>query len=332
MKNAAMFSFMENHPGSVIPSQRIARFVAERMRLPVFWDDPKIGEQRLDVLVIVNGAYAFSECLAPLGEAVRNAQRIVWIQNDYTIVPPIADGKATSPFRHAFVERRERGLPHLEFWTTCEKWASRSPLSTYVNWNALTWAPIPVSTMASRRRTAGDDVLYYGSFRHVPDNGRMTRLRYFDRYLGTRRVPVTISSPGRAANPNQKFVDRYPHATHVGKFRGSLVDELSRHGSGLYMEDVASSHEFHSPANRLYEMASAGLPMMFLPESVPMLARASMDVGDWAVSGEAEMAALHARRGEVWRAQNRMMMGVDHTGLMLDQFADALRKLEDALG
>lgn len=327
IKNAVMFSFLKNHPGSIIPSQRIARLVAERLKLKIYWDEP-IQEKRIDVLFIVNGAYAFSESLQALGEAVLRAGRIVWIQNDYTIIPPINDGKAETPFRRAFVERRERGKSHLEYWTTCEKESRLTPLSSYVNWNALTWAPRNPSWIKAKRREGHKDLLYYGSYRHA--SGHSSREKYFDRYLSIddKSMPISISSPGRGDKPNEKFVTRFPHATHTGKIKGDFHEEIASHGSGLYIEDQRSHREFHSPANRLYEMASVGLPMIFQIESIAMLKKAGMDFSEWMALTSEKVLELHKDRHAIHIDQQHLMRKIDHIGMMGEQFATAIKKLE----
>ncbi len=325
-----LFSFLGDSPGSIIPSSRIARFVAKELKVPAYWNDAAIAEEKkIDVLIIVNGAYAFCRCLEELAVAIERARRIVWIQNDYTIIPPIPDGDAKSPFRRAFVDRHNKQRSHLEFWTTCEKLARATPLSTYVNWNALTWDPAPTRQIASARKTAGDDLFYYGSYRHA--SGHSSRVKYFDRYLSTKRIPVTISSPSHGDNPNPKFVERFPHATHTGKFKQDLLSEIARHGAGLYIEDQMSHRDFHSPANRLYEMASAGLPIIFQLESVRMLEKAGMDVSDWACLTEDKMVELFKRREEIGAEQQKAFRKIDHIGLMNAQFKDAQKKLEKGL-
>jgi hypothetical protein len=324
-----MFSFMNNSPGTIIPSTRIARYVQEKLKLPVYWNDPAIKDEKPDVLMIVNGAYAFCKCLEELASTIAAAKRIVWIQNDYTIVPPIANGKAESPFRRAFVDRHRAGRSHLEFWTTCEVFARKTPLSTYVNWNALTWEPRPEAEIKKERAVAKPDLFYYGSYRHA--SGSASRVKYFDRFLSTRKIPVTISSPSHGDNPNPKFVDRFPHATHTGKFKTGLLDELARHGAGLYIEDIMSHREFHSPANRFYEMVSAGLPVIFQIESVRMLEKAGIHVGEWAALTEEKMVQLFNDRDTIGRAQQKAFRKIDHAGALEKQFADAWEKLRRGL-
>src|SRR5215204_131150 len=117
---AAIFSFIPCPESSMVASTRIARFLQGHLDIPLIWDETIKEHDNLDVLFLIAGAYAFCAHLEPLSHAILGAKRIVFVHNDYTIVAPINNGQATSPFRKAFVLRREAGKPHLEFWTTCE--------------------------------------------------------------------------------------------------------------------------------------------------------------------------------------------------------------------
>jgi hypothetical protein len=132
-----VFSFLNITDGSVIPSVRIARMVADELGLPLV-DSRTMNDDAVDVLFIVNGAYAFCSCLETLGTAIERAQRVVWIQNDYTIIPPKKVGSAESPFRKAFRNRFDQGKPDTDFWSTCEDFAKLTSGSCLINWNCLT--------------------------------------------------------------------------------------------------------------------------------------------------------------------------------------------------
>lgn len=339
---AALFNFMRDNPGTIIPSNRIARYVRDRLRVTAFWMDPAISEERdLDVLLIVNGAFAFCKVRDDLAPAIRTARRIVWIQNDYTVIPPIPDGKAETPFRLAFRQRRDAGLPDIDYWTTVEPNARATKASSYVNWNALAWEPLSENTIHERRRSSkdypegwADQLVYYGSFRHNDGSNRQTRLPYFDRYFKSPPVPTVISSPGAHGKdvPNVKFEERYPLCTHVSKFPASesLVDNLSRYGAGLYLEDAWSGKEFHSPANRFYEMLSAGLPMIFQMESVRMMERAGFDVSEFACLTTEKLAKLFAHREAIGGEQWSRWTSRDYRTELAGQMDAAWKKIKEA--
>jgi hypothetical protein len=283
---AKIFSFVKTQHDSIIASARIARFTSELLQLPIVCDDTVFDDGAQDVLIIVGGAYAFSgsRILETLGNAIQCARRLVWIQNDYSVIPPKDQSGATSPFRAAFRMRAESGMAPTDFWTTCEHMSHPGcqaldrtgtgwkcgPGSRYVNWNALT---LDTEHMGRGVPHNNETLLYYGSFRE--GQGKKSRLKYFDRYFSDPTVPIVISSPSR------KFEEHYksPMITHESKMRSGLSATLSTHRLGLYLEDELSHSEFHSPANRFYEMLSAGLPMAFQPEAQRMMARAGYEIG-----------------------------------------------------
>jgi hypothetical protein len=253
---ARTFSFIPAVETSMVASTKVARFIRDTLDIPLIWDGSIGDYTNLDALLIVNGAYAFCSHLEPLSHAILGAKKIIWIQQDYSIVPPINNGQAESPFRRAFVMRREQGKSHLEYWTTCAKESKATQLSSYINWNCLSMHEKPYK----RAYMKHDDLVYYGSF-------RAGRKAYFDTYFKNPKYPVTISSPSK------KFEKEYisPLIEHCGAETDNLVQWLSQHGMGLYLEDRKSHREYHSPPNRFYEMLSAGLPMVFQQEAGPTL-------------------------------------------------------------
>lgn len=266
-RSVKIFSFVKNHASTMIASVRIARFVSERLGVPITVDD-SVADGSLDALVIVNGAYAFCDVLEPLGQAIFAADKVVWIQNDYTIIPPKPTSDATSPFRKAFVDRRQRGKQDTIFWSTCHDWAAL-PGGRYVNWNCLTFdqSRTDEQIKASRKRATAD-LFYYGSWRAA--SGKSSRERYFDRYFKSPAVETVVSTPA-------KQFARYDKITVTDKITENFSATLSSHGMGLYIEDRLSHENFHSPANRFYEMLSAGLPILFQPECGAMMRRAGYD-------------------------------------------------------
>lgn len=272
---AAIFSFIPVVPKSMVASTRIASLVHGLLDIPLVWDELIEEYTDLDVLFIVNGAYRFCNVLEPLSHAVRTAKRIVWIQNDYSIVPPINDGQATSPFRRAFVQRRELGKPHLDYWTTCEVESKATQYSTYINWNCLSMQGKVLKAFAY-----SNDVAYYGSY-------RQGRVQHFDKYFKLPKCDMIISSPSR------KFQETYRSTKikHVGVIN-DLLKWLSERGLGLYLEDRRSHKNYHSPPNRFYEMLSAGLPMVFQEEAGSTLRRAGYNPANFVVTNSLHVARM----------------------------------------
>jgi hypothetical protein len=307
--NTAVFTFVKPSPNSVIASVRIAQFIAKTLDIPLFWD-ADIRDERLDLLFLVNGAFSFCSARDDLAVAIRRAKRIIWVQNDYAIYAPIADGAAESPFRKAFRIRREKGLPHLDHWTTVKVKADLTKSSRYINWNMLTALRTPLYCTTDQSAT---DLFYYGAFRN-------SRLPSFNRYLKRRKMPITISSS------NKKFAERYPHATIQSSIdRKGFYHELNSHGLGLYIEDPRSHREFHSPANRFYEMLSAGLPMIFEPESIGMLKAAGYDVSPYVARNQKDARLFLERRREVQRHQ-RTDWWTDFRADLTDDLLRAVRR------
>lgn len=291
---AKIFSFVKMSDTSVVASVRIARHVAKVLKMDIV-DTASIGDEKdLDVLLVVNGAFSFCKHLAELGQAVVNARRVVWIQNDYTIIPPKEESGAESPFRRAFRDRKLRGMPPIDYWTTVQVNVTATPRSHYVNWNCLTFdTTAPPELLRLRLQCSSPTLLYYGSH-------RAGRTEDFDRYLRHPEVKTLVSSP----SPKFAEIYRDPKIHHLPKIEDNLHDFVGRQGLGLYIEDRRSHSEFHSPANRFYEMLSAGLPMVFQPECGTTMRQGGYDTQTFAVGNAKAVARAMERRKEI-REQQR---------------------------
>jgi hypothetical protein len=313
MKNV-IFSFIPATETSMVASTKVARFVRDQLQIPLIWDD-SIGEElELNNLLIVNGAYAFCKHLQPLSYAIQRAKRIVWIQQDYSIVPPINDGNATSPFRRAFVERRMCGMSHLDYWTTCENESKETPYSHYVNWNCLSMQEMKNVPLKN------DQLVYYGSY-------RQGRTRYFNTFFDVPKYEVVISSPSKEFKKNYQD----PKITHCGPPE-DLIDWLSYFGMGLYLEDRKSHSEFHSPPNRFYEMLSAGLPMVFQQEAGYTLRKAGYkDIDRYTVTGASAVARKLEAREVIGNEQKEAWYehAMEERAFLPDQLKQAWSKLND---
>jgi hypothetical protein len=291
--NNAVFSFSKPARGSTVVSNHLARFIAKTLDLPLYYDK-RIRDERLDILFIVNGAYAFCDCLADLAPAIRRATRIVWIQNDYTIKPPRFDVecKAESPFRRAFVVRAASGKLPTDYWTTVEANSQVTPDSMQMNWNALMCLKMYLEPAWYPTR----DLFYYGAY-------RVQRRHTFDIYFIHPSIPVTISSTSK------KFLHMYPDTHHMGGLQhgNGFYQALNSHGLGLYIEDPKSHSEWHSPANRFYEMLSAGLPMVFEPMAALMLDRHGIQMEHEYVI-DSQVAIKHAFKNRVVIATKQQTM------------------------
>jgi hypothetical protein len=326
---AAIFSFTFHGENSMVASTRIANFISKKMDLQVH-DHRTVEEilgKPLDLLIIINGAYGFCKCLPELAKLVLASRRIVWVQNDYSIIPPKTDSKGVSPFRAAFRDRHEIGLPHMDFWTTCEDWARFTPDSLYVNWNALTFDDsYDERVIAKRRRNINTDLLYYGSFRD--GSGKSSRVKYFDRYFTDPKVRTVISSPAKG------FSEKYDKCVNVDAIKTDFYQTIGEFGLGLYLEDRMSHERFHSPANRFYEMLSAGLPIIFQPEAESMMARAGFKIFPWIATSARSVVSYMGAREKIGLDQRRLWVGEDPSKfrrVLTEQFNSALQAQMDRL-
>lgn len=317
MMDTKIFSFVRISENSMVASVRIARWLANYLQVPLDWQ-MECKSRPVDTLIIVNGAYGFSKHLASLGDAIQSARRVVWLMNDYTIIPPRDEGDAASPFRRAFVQRKLDGKMPTIFWSTCEKWF-RLPGSHHVNWNMLTFDDrYDPKKIRQRRSHIVPELLYYGSYRD--GSGKSSRVPLFRRYFQEPAVTTVISSPV------DKFRNAFPKCEHVPAVTEDFYGFLGQFGLGLYIEDRKSSEEFCSPANRFYEMLSAGLPMVFQPECGTMLRRAGFDPTPYVVEHARSVEKMMARREEIGEQQRHDWIR-DYRRLLTDQVDSAVRAL-----
>jgi hypothetical protein len=308
-----IFCFSKPVEHSTVASNRIAHFLARTTEIDLCWDSG-IAAQPLDLLFIVNGAYAFCNCLPAIGKAVEQARRVVWVQNDYTIVPPKSVSKAGSPFRAAFVHRATKKLAPVDYWTTVGKNAALTPNSAYINWNSLTYEPIPIKIDPIKRGV----LFYYGAF-------RKGREKAFDRYFTNPPVATMVSST------SNKFFNKYPNLYTVeGIERERFYPFLAEFGAGLYLEDEKSHVEFHSPANRFYEMLSAGLPILFQPEAEAMMLKAGIDIKESILYSPEAARDMLRYRDDMARVQ-RERWGRDYRTELRTSVADEFAKLTGGL-
>jgi hypothetical protein len=185
---------------------------------------------------------------------------------------------------------------------------------------------------AAPPRDDGEDLLYYGSWRHFGSRTR-SRVEHFERYFKSPMVPITISSP--MVKGKNKFAERYKHfnVAHVDKFAKNLHQELARHGAGLYLEDVASHSEYHSPPNRFYEMLSAGLPIIFQPECGATLRKAGYDPTLYQARTPLEVKRVFERRSEIGVQQRREWLELARieAASVVPALHAAMAKMEDVL-
>jgi hypothetical protein len=278
----------ECKPRSTIASARVARFIVNNLddsgsacqdmryvpdQFMLVDTKHKASEllqayMAIDTLFIVNGPMAFCDFLPELADLVRKAARVVFVQQDYTIMPPSAHSKAESAFRKVFADLNLRPI----FWTTVMKNVLMLD-DQYINWNQLTYDPQPLKPLAE-----GRVLMYYGAYREK-------REAMFKKYFQSAPYNVQVST---TTLRGKKFKALDDNITIIPPFDG--LDNMPLCSASLYIEDPLSSKEFHSPANRFYELLSAGIPIFFEESTVPMLAEANIVVPQaWVVTGKEQL-------------------------------------------
>lgn len=304
----------ECRPNSTVASARVARFISTKLGLLLVDTKQKAYELRgcnIGKLIIVNGPMAFCDFLPELSDLVRatkrNDGRVIWVQQDYTIMPPSATSKAESPFRRVFAELGLRP----DFWTTCENNILR-PGDRYINWNQLTYDQQPFRMMNK------NSVLYYGAYREKREES-------FKRFLYGLNCPITISTTTRRM---KKFQELGIGASFVPTF-DDVIKDACHFDAALYIEDDKSHTQFHSPANRFYEMLSAGVPMFFDYKAVPMLEKAGIIVpAKWTVEDNFDLGKKYVSTDLVtMRQEQRNMWSKDYVGELTERLKEIWNEL-----
>jgi hypothetical protein len=307
-KTMTLFTFVPPSPTSKATGHTIARFVEKTLRVPLAWQPDQVADDT-EVLGLMPGASAYCNCREELAEIIHRVPRVVWIQDDYTQRPPAIDSAAESPWRAAFRVRAERGLPGVDYWTTVKPNVVHSPDSTYVNWNSLGYEEMPPHEYVTRRT-----LFYYGVW-------RPGRKKFADRYFLTPDVETIISS-----KPGNEYSQRYAKCEHVPIMkRPELLATLRSHGLGLVLEDENSTRLWNSPPRRFYEMLSASLPMVFMPESVENMQKYGYDVAEFVAQDAKNVWDLMKRRRRILEKQAEWRR--DYVAETRKQLRSAARKI-----
>lgn len=294
-------------PNSTIASARVARFIVNTLAEERFnlVDTRELAQTMIDMgaplknLIIVNGPMAFCDFLPEIAVLVKMADTVVWVQQDYTITPPSSDSKAESPFRKVFAELNLRPI----YWTTVKK-NVQTIADCYINWNQLTWDPQPYPELSE-----DPTLFYYGAYREK-------REKDFLKYFCTSQYEVKVSTTpirGKKFKAVNDDIAIVPPFTSLG--------EIPSCRATLYIEDERSHREFHSPANRFYEMLSAGIPIFFDAKTLPMLKEADIiPRAEWVVHNATELA-------EGMKSKHKMgIMLRDQRVMWADNYIHALRQ------
>lgn len=283
--------------GSLQASARLARFLSEELQAPLI-DDAEtmytfltaaghnlgnIGTRDI-TCVMANGPIAFCGFRDEMGgHLLPNVERLVWVQQDYTITMPPHQSYsrptvAETPFRKEFFS-----IPKVSLWSSCQdvlakrqnKWPhTQHQDDEYVDWNALTYAPMGLGTEQLHSGVI-NEVFYYGAL-------RAGRMQAISRFLGgMKQCACTVSVSNPRANVMQEWrtitcdIPNFVHpakdpdvkyATRNGNRYGvsALVPMIARFKHSLYIGDDDSNRNFHSLANRFYEVLSTPDTVLWL--------------------------------------------------------------------
>lgn len=252
---------------TTIASARIARFLADKLGCPLYdgtrFDRPHVPYRMFYVNSM--GAFADPEQRELMRVMAHWCDQLIYVQNDYTIHPISQTQKVM----------RARGWSHdfpfhvgPVLWTTVPGFMVKEQ-DSYINWNALTYDPLPLHQDDRER-----GVVYWGSYRQDREDS-------FQKYLGEVRYPVHLCC---ATPVSKKFQEKLGRGFfNWGKWKE--VDELNRFEATVYIEDDKQHGDFHSLANRFYEALSAGLAIFIDRDALTTFEKTGLVVDPfWVVS------------------------------------------------
>lgn len=294
-------------------SSRIARYLAEKLKAPLYDGEIPKFREHVDRIFYVNsmGAFAtpeFREAVKPL---VQECSELIYVQNDYTIHPISQTQKIfrARDWAHDFPFNTKYPI----LWSTVKNYLVK-PTDSYVNWNQLTYQPLDLNAIPQRKPA----VVYWGSY-------RQGRAEAFKRYFTTQHY-ITILLCVSAVY--RKFNDHLGVPTRMYQAKPwYAVEDLAQYEATLYIEDEDQHREFHSLANRFYEAMSAGLAIFVDSRAIHAFSAAGMQVADaWIVRTAEDIAAKLPYAREIAHAQRVQWAGEFRT-ILDKQVDDAYAKL-----
>lgn len=287
-------NFFKVTPSSTIASNRIAVYIAQ-MTGAALIDSPEAAFPfQYDVLYVINGPPIYCKFIKSVVKLVGMAKEVVWVGNDYACRIP----KWVKDKRPLVMAAYDNAWSY--------------PRHVYVNWNQLTYEP-----GRDRQAFTVPGVAYYGAYREQ-------REVYFKKYLSrTAPYPVHISASGRA-QPRFALLHRAAHWFDAT----DLLNAMGRYQASIYLEDNTTHKVYCSPANRFYELLSAGCAQYFDKSCQRTFDRAGLNITPWAVDSAQELAERLQDSEQDANAQRReLYLGQDYLGQLRDQFSAAQSEL-----
>jgi hypothetical protein len=196
-------------------------------------------------------------------------------------------------------------------WSNIEQSVARF-IDSYVNWNMLTYGVVEEAENTAR---LDDGIFYYGAFR----KGREV---YFRKYFRDPSLPAYISTSKKNA---EKFAGLGPSVRPVPPM-APLIVGAAQYAMALYVEDTYTHRVYNSPANRFYEMLSAGTAMVFDKSCLKTFRTAGYDITPYIVNNPAEVKAMLPIWREIALAQAKEWRR-DYRAELCAQVDEAHRKL-----
>lgn len=278
---------------STSPTMRIAKYVHSQIPESDFIYDVetsmKPATQRYDVVFVKYGMLAFSDHRAQALLILKNARRVISLENDY-----------------AFEQDKRLGKPD-------EVWSTVDGRTRYCNWNVLTRHGTEGWDQKPEVRQQHKGLIYYGAYR--PD-----RVSYFEKYFRHAPYPVTVSS----FRGEKNFGVLCPNARLMPAFRDP--DGPAKWEATIYLEDRASHDLYCSPANRFYECLHMGLAQFIDSAAVKTLERAGIPhVKSFYANSKMDVRRTIGQWQEM-REYQQMVWRRDYAADLHEQFDTAMRE------
>jgi hypothetical protein len=289
----AVLNFSEVVPNSIVASNRIATYIADKLKCDLIDRKSAIRSLNYDRIWIVNGVPVFCGFIEEAKYLIQKCPQLVWVGNDYAI-PVWSPVRKKDYIIVSAYEKSPRSKINKPF--------------LMVNWNQLTYTPVANDPW----RISG--LSYYGAYRE-------DREFYFQKYFATDKYPVWVNpskdaEPFRAINP------------HIKTWSCSnLISSLGSFQSTLYIEDQRSHDLYCSPANRFYEALSAGTLVLFDKSCINTFRRAGIPIARYLVDGPDSYAEKLARHDELRELQRQELVR-DYRAQLDFEFAEAAVQVE----
>ena len=264
-----VINFSRCSPTSTIASNRIAIMLTELTGGFLVDSEDSANEamsRNWRHIFVVNGLWGFCSYRQQVLSLIDKVMgHFYWCSNDYAIKMPGPLKKK----RHVRVANFDNFDAH--------------PAHVYMNWNQITFN---ASSKLEPNDCPRPGLSYYGAF-------RQDRLPSFYRYFVKAPYDVNIwtSTKGR------KHWQALDESIAVHGPLGDPMRDPNNFEASIYIGDEHSRLIYHSPANRFYELLSAGCFILFCRSTLATFMRAGVRLSqDWLVSTNGDVAdALRAR-------------------------------------